>query len=267
MIVNVFGLGFVGTATETCVIRVVGQAALMTLVVIAITQAVSYAVWGQMDGGYDLSIAVAGTLIPLVTCFPISMVLLLQRNVLTRALGDLQQTHQQLQEQASRDPMTGLMHRQAFFAKLAAMSHADGCFLMVDVDHFKAVNDKHGHAAGDQALLLIANALAESAGKGGAVARFGGEEFCIFLPLAGPLEAQQVSEKIRRRVERIEFSPGGVPRPLTVSIGVAVAPSGVSVEVAVSAADEALYDAKAAGRNRVICAPTRGSANTGRNAA
>lgn len=244
--------------------RVVAQAALMTLVVVAITHAASYAVWGNMEGGYDLSIVVAGTLIPLATCFPISMVLLSQRSALAKALSELEQTHRELQEQASRDPMTGLMHRQAFFSRLASMGPAYGCVLMVDVDHFKAVNDLNGHAAGDQALLLIADALADTAGEHGVVARFGGEEFCIFLPLADPSGGRKTGEKIRRRIESIEFSPGGVHCRLTVSIGIAAVHPGASVETAISAADAALYEAKAAGRNRVVAESARLGPSAGR---
>jgi diguanylate cyclase (GGDEF)-like protein len=195
------------------------------------------------------------------------MVLLSQRSALTKALGELEQTHRELQEQASRDPMTGLMHRQAFFARLESMGHPKGCFLMVDVDHFKAVNDLNGHAAGDQALLLIADKLADSAGERGVVARFGGEEFCIFLPNANLSEGQKIGEKIRRRIDSIEFSPGGCRHPLTVSIGVASTHVGATVETAISAADVALYQAKAAGRNRVTRASIRRKADRGRTAA
>ncbi len=248
-------------------IRVVTQAALVTLLVVAITQAVSYAVWGNKEGGYDLSIVVTGVLIPLATCFPISLVLLSQRQALTGALAALEQAHRELQEQASRDPMTGLPHRQAFFARLAALGRPEGCVLMVDVDHFKSVNDRHGHAAGDQALQLIADALAEAAGRRSVVARFGGEEFCVFLPYADPSEGHEVGDRIRLSVGQLDFAPGGLRHPLSVSIGVAIARPGVSAEAAISAADVALYQAKAAGRNRVIRAAPRRDSDMARLAA
>lgn len=247
--------------------RVVVGSALITLVVIAFTQVVSYAVWGGMAEGYDLSIVVSGVLIPLVTCFPISMFLLNQRKSLVNALSDLEQAHRQLQELAARDPMTGLLHRQAFFTKLASVGHNDGCLLMIDVDHFKAVNDIHGHAAGDQALRLIAGALADTAGETGTVARFGGEEFCIFLSIADPSEGQKTAEGVRRRIGKIAFSPGGVRHRLTVSIGVATLEPGVTVETAISAADAALYEAKADGRNRVVRARRQSHSGSGQQVA
>jgi len=247
--------------------RTVAQAALLTLAVIAITQITCLAIWGGTDGGYELSIMVAGALIPLATCFPISMFLLVQRRSLATALSGMEQAHRELQEQASRDPMTGLLHRQAFFAKLSFVESPGGCFLMIDVDHFKAVNDTNGHAAGDQALRLIADALADTVGDTGAVARYGGEEFCIYLPLADPLDGHRIGENVRRRVGKIEFSPGGVRRRLTVSIGVAALDLGADVETAISAADAALYEAKSEGRNRVVCAPTPSRIETRRNVA
>jgi len=220
-----------------------------------------------MDGGYELSIIVAGVLIPLATCFPISMFLLVQRRSLAMALSGLEQAHRELQEQASRDPMTGLLHRQAFFAKFASVGYRDGSLLMVDVDDFKAVNDTLGHAAGDQALRMVADALATTVGDAGAVARYGGEEFCIFLPLADPREGRKMGENLRRQVGKIDFRPGGPRRRLTVSIGVAALDPWSSVETAISAADAALYQAKSAGRNRVVCAPTMSHGETKRNVA
>lgn len=138
---------------------------------------------------------------------------------------------------------------------------------MIDVDHFKAVNDIHGHAAGDQALRLIAGALADTAGEKGSVARFGGEEFCIFLSNADPSEGQETAEGVRRRIGKIAFSRGGVRHRLTVSVGVAALEPGVTIETAVSAADAALYEAKADGRNRVVRAKRQSRSGAGRHVA
>ncbi len=232
--------------------RIISLAALLTLAVIAVTQVASFATWGGMDGGYELSIVVAGILIPLATCFPISTVLLLQRRRLADALASLELAHVRLQERSSRDPMTGLLHRQAFFEQTATLGHAAGAFLMIDVDHFKAINDTSGHASGDDALRLIAAALAEAARDGAIVSRFGGEEFCAFLPGAGTREGEKLAEQIRRRIGKLEFAPGGTRRRLTVSIGVASSVPGGTAEAAIGEADAALYQAKRDGRNRVV---------------
>ncbi len=247
--------------------RIIAQAALLTVAVIAVTQIASYAIWGGMDGGYELSIVLAGVLIPLSTCFPISLFLLLQRNRLADVLARLEAVHGELKERSSRDAMTGLLHRQAFFERLTSTAGEAGVVLVIDVDHFKSVNDTHGHAAGDQALRSIAETLEKVTGASGAVARFGGEEFCVFLPIADEFEGLKLGEKIRRQVGRIEFSPEGVRRRLTVSVGVARHSSGDSVELAISAADAALYEAKRAGRNRVVCSPRKSQPELGRDVA
>jgi diguanylate cyclase (GGDEF)-like protein len=239
--------------------RIILPAALITLAVIAITQAVSYATWGGMDGGYELSIVVAGTLIPISTCFPISMFLLLQRRKLADALARLELAHQRLRERSSRDQMTGLLHRQAFFEHLATLGSPAGAFLMIDVDHFKSINDTSGHAAGDDALRLIAGALGEAEGDGSIVARFGGEEFCAFLPHASAFEGENLAEKIRRRIGKLDFAAKGNPRRLTVSIGVASSLRGSDAETAIGEADAALYKAKAQGRNRVVVSHESGT--------
>lgn len=230
----------------------IAQALLLTLAVIAVTQIASYALWGGMDGGYDPSIVVAGIMIPAFTCFPISFILLRQRNRMTDLFARLEVAHDELKQRASRDAMTGLLHRQAFFERLNS-ALGDGAILVIDVDHFKSVNDTYGHAAGDQALRSIATTLERTAGDSAIVARFGGEEFCVFLPLADEFEGLKLGEQMRRQVGAIEFSPNGDRRRLTISAGVARYRPGESVELAISAADAALYEAKRTGRNRVVC--------------
>lgn len=234
--------------------RIAGLAGLLTLCVVAITQAACFAVWGGMEGGYDPMIVVVGAVLPAATCFPISMVLLLQRQRLTAALLRLEEAHHLLQERASRDPMTALLHRQAFFEQLAATGGGAGAFLMIDVDHFKAINDRHGHAAGDEALRLIADALRDVASGAGLVARFGGEEFCVHATGADVTAGELLAELIRRRIGALPFAPGGRSRRLTVSIGVCDAAAYDDADAAIHAADEALYRAKERGRDRVVVA-------------
>jgi diguanylate cyclase (GGDEF)-like protein len=125
--------------------------------------------------------------------------------------------------------------------------------LMVDVDHFKSVNDRFGHASGDRALRLIADSLRIHTRVFDSVARYGGEEFVIVMPGTNADEAIAAAERLRKAVEAIDFTTlDNDPIPLTVSVGVACALSVKgSPELLLHAADAALYDAKRNGRNRV----------------
>jgi two-component system, cell cycle response regulator len=133
--------------------------------------------------------------------------------------------------------------------------------LMVDVDHFKSVNDRYGHASGDRALRLIADSLRVNTRVFDSVARYGGEEFIIVMPGAGPTEAVAAAERLRQAVEKIEFSAmTEMVMPLTISVGVACASVKMnSSELLLQAADAALYRAKRGGRNRVEMARPAGA--------
>ena len=123
--------------------------------------------------------------------------------------------------------------------------------LILDIDHFKAVNDSHGHAMGDQVLQRLASELRNAVRESDFVARIGGEEFLVLLPATGLDEACLVAEKIRLAVQAMK-SPTG--ESITVSIGIATAsPDDVDEDVCVLKADNMLYEAKGAGRNRVMC--------------
>lgn len=161
----------------------------------------------------------------------------------------------QLTTQAQTDPLTGAINRRGLMHRLPAL-HARArqggsgyVVLMVDVDHFKAINDQHGHAEGDQVLKRVAHRLRDSLRGGDLVARWGGEEFCVVLPRTQLAEAHALAERLAS-----EVADSGVPQ-VTVSIGVAeVNAARESVEDVIRRADQALYDAKEAGRNRVVTA-------------
>jgi diguanylate cyclase (GGDEF)-like protein/PAS domain S-box-containing protein len=165
---------------------------------------------------------------------------------------------ERLREQATRDSLTGLFNRRHFLeiAELqlekAARAGTQLALCMIDADHFKAVNDEHGHAMGDDVLKAIARA-AESAVRGGDVlARIGGEEFAVLLPDTEQGDAAGVAERIRIAVESLAMQGGDWQRiHPTVSVGVARSTPGNDIEELIRRADAALYRAKESGRNRV----------------
>jgi diguanylate cyclase (GGDEF)-like protein len=167
-------------------------------------------------------------------------------------------------ELSSRDPLTGLVNRRSFELALAreldrvARSGESALVLMIDIDHFKLVNDHHGHASGDLVLQAVAKALAASVRPMDTVARFGGEEFAIILPNCSPAFGPTVAERVRRRVKATQVDIGhGEPLRVTVSIGGAFAPQWVRSSAAlwIERADRQLYQAKSQGRNRVCIEP------------
>jgi diguanylate cyclase (GGDEF)-like protein len=167
-----------------------------------------------------------------------------------------------LYESATRDPLTHAVNRRGFeeaLAKEYAFSRRHGrplSVVAVDVDHFKRVNDTHGHAAGDFVLKRIADVIARSIRCEDLFARIGGEEFVLLLRDIPTEAAVQCAERLRAAVERTAIEREGVRIPTTVSLGVATYDAGsyASPKVLVEAADAALYEAKAAGRNRVCTA-------------
>jgi diguanylate cyclase (GGDEF)-like protein len=165
----------------------------------------------------------------------------------------------ELKEQASRDPLTGALNRRAFSLVVeremarAERQQSPFAVLVMDLDHFKQINDLMGHAAGDTVLCRFV-AVAQGALRGGDVfCRFGGEEFLALLPDTGVMAAQRVAERIRAAFAEDREMPKG-PLSYTVSIGVAEQARRENFESVLSRADNALYRAKALGRNRTEAA-------------
>jgi diguanylate cyclase (GGDEF)-like protein/PAS domain S-box-containing protein len=167
-----------------------------------------------------------------------------------------------LQQQSVRDPLTGLFNRRYLEESLARevqkaqrQSHGLGV-LMVDLDHFKLVNDRHGHEAGDLVLREMGKIFGRQIRAGDIVCRFGGEEFTILLPEASSEIAWKRAEQIREAARKSQVRLGdSVLEPVTLSIGVALFPQdGTSTEELLQAADSALYRAKKEGRDRVCLA-------------
>jgi diguanylate cyclase (GGDEF)-like protein len=168
----------------------------------------------------------------------------------------LRESRQQIRAMAARDGLTGLWNRRHIDATLeAAVQHAARhgtplCVALVDVDHFKHVNDRHGHAIGDQVLKAVASCLALSVRAEDHVGRFGGEEFLLILPATSLSQAAALTERLRLGLNAQSIMPAG-DRPVTASFGLADWRSGEVASALVHRADQALYRAKAAGRNRV----------------
>jgi diguanylate cyclase (GGDEF)-like protein len=164
---------------------------------------------------------------------------------------------------ASTDSLTAVLNRgaftmlvEAYLAEARNQEHdTRGALLVVDADHFKAINDSHGHDRGDDALKIIASSIQAVLRGADIVGRIGGEEFGVFLPGATPQVAETVAERIRASVHVAEFVPTeGTRAQLSVSVGGATFNRRVGFTDLFRLADERLYDAKGRGRNRVSIA-------------
>jgi two-component system, cell cycle response regulator len=164
-------------------------------------------------------------------------------------------------ELALTDPLTSLYNQRYLRRHLTGlMQSGQGrpiAVLMIDVDHFKKVNDQYGHANGDQALRLIAEVFRENIRAFDSLARYGGEEFVVVMPGSNPEDATAAAERLRMAVETVVFEPyPGQRHKLSVSVGVSCTSDEVSTpEQLLHTADLALYEAKHGGRNRVELAP------------
>ena len=171
-----------------------------------------------------------------------------------------EQLNRQLYESAVRDGLTGLYNRRYFDERLHTemnytLRHGTAfALMMADIDHFKRVNDQHGHQVGDATLQEVATLLSSAVRAEDVIARYGGEEFAILSRDAEEPEATILAERLRLVVAEAPSTPDRTVRHVTLSIGIAVAPAtGISdVAQLVRAADAALYEAKRQGRNRSV---------------
>lgn len=163
----------------------------------------------------------------------------------------------ELLQRAETDALTGLQNRSTFMSRAeleierSAISSSHPSFLLLDLDYFKSINDRWGHAAGDEALCAVAACFQSALRSGDALARMGGEEFAVMLPNTSLAEAGLIAERIRESVAELSVES----RPtlhLTVSVGVSGWASAQTAEDVLRAADAALYEAKRTGRNRVV---------------
>ena len=165
---------------------------------------------------------------------------------------------------AQMDPLTDVFNRRSFLTLLdkavsqAQRHKASVPLLLIDLDHFKTINDTHGHFHGDNALRHFVEVTQSVIRKQDVLGRLGGEEFAVFLPETGLAEASDVAERLRVTLAQSVLEVQGQRVPLTASIGVAACGNHADIEAALHRADAAMYRAKALGRNRVVLAPVAG---------
>ncbi|HLO95034.1 MAG TPA: diguanylate cyclase, partial [Burkholderiaceae bacterium] len=199
-----------------------------------------------------------GMALALLTALLLPLLVLMLKKV-RQANRQLKANEALLRAQSERDPLTNLANRRHFMAVMEqhAANTFNGALLMVDIDHFKHVNDEHGHSAGDAVICEVSRRISQAVREEDLVVRWGGEEFLVFVPGVPPAQLQQMAERILFVVggETVQTPDG--PLHVTVSVGFAhfpLPPTGLSLhwEQAVNWADMVLYTAKAQGRNRAI---------------
>jgi diguanylate cyclase (GGDEF)-like protein len=166
-----------------------------------------------------------------------------------------------LTRRATTDGLTGLSNRKTFLTRLAEdLARLDGrhpcAVVMLDLDHFKRINDSYGHPFGDEVLRRVAGILGKAVRKGDTAGRYGGEEFALYLHMADPEKAREVAGRFLRMIRQARFLHEGREVTVTASLGVACSPDhGVGAEELLKRADEALYLSKNRGRDRVTVYP------------
>ena len=180
---------------------------------------------------------------------------------LQQKLAEINQLQTQLKDQATHDALTGLHNRHHLehtFERALARCHHEGtplAVVLVDIDHFKQLNDEHGHLAGDEVLRQVATVLRTTARATDVVCRYGGEEFLLLMAPMDRSIAEALAERLRQQIEATPVAWGAHRLQVTASFGVAVYPGhGDRPDALVHAADQALYRAKKWGRNRVAMA-------------
>ncbi len=181
----------------------------------------------------------------------------LERKVQERTAA-LEQANQDLERLATTDALTGARNRRAFFdlagREVARVARTDAplCAVMLDIDHFKAINDTHGHAAGDAVLRAVVARVIGEIRPVDILGRLGGEEFAILLPDTSPAGALLVAERLRETFAGTPVDANGASVAVTASFGVAALGNEEDLDALLARADAALYQAKNAGRNRVV---------------
>jgi diguanylate cyclase (GGDEF)-like protein len=228
--------------------RVYRVAGTIVLASVALSVILTNLIMEGFSAGINVQGLAVSILLPLLLGGPMTWFLVLRHE-------QLRHLNAQLSHMASTDWLTDCLNRGAFTRTvtglLGSSAASRGALLIVDADDFKGVNDRFGHDVGDAALRSIADAIRQSVRAGDLVGRLGGEEFGVFLAQTDACVADSVAERIRHAVAAITFSPGGFHCPLSVSIGGATYASHAPFGDLYRLADQHLYEAKNAGRDRV----------------
>ncbi|HET6881756.1 MAG TPA: GGDEF domain-containing protein [Pirellulales bacterium] len=173
-------------------------------------------------------------------------------------VGAEKQKSHTLSAEARTDQLTGLPNRRVFDEQIECYVERERAnrrqpltLMLIDVDHFKQINDRHGHPTGDAALQWLARILRQQVAEAGLPARFGGEEFAVLCPACEPGEAIELAERLRLAIASVPLEHRGLTLCITASIGMALSLAGEGSKSLTNRADEALYAAKKNGRNRV----------------
>ncbi len=170
-----------------------------------------------------------------------------------RDRDELERKHENLRQLARHDPLTGLLNRVALNELMSRAEirewtqHNDYGLLLLDIDHFKKINDTYGHLHGDGVLRAVADAVRASIRTGDLALRYGGEEVLIILPSTQPVGIREVAQRIREHIGDMQLV-----HPVTVSMGMAMGPAGAEPQAVFERADQALYRAKAQGRDQLV---------------
>lgn len=192
------------------------------------------------------------------------------RAALQARLQEVERLQEQLREQALQDPLTGMFNRRyldAFLERELARTRREGnplTVMILDIDHFKQINDSHGHMAGDQVLRHVATLVKDTVRASDVICRFGGEEFLVVLPGTSLEGSVEIAHRLRERLEARPTRFDGKSIHCTISIGVATRALEVQgADDLISSADRALYSAKLGGRNSVVAAPRQADRHWG----
>ena len=178
------------------------------------------------------------------------------KRALLMGLASIHHKIRDLRRETTTDTLTGLLNRRGLDEALAMLQADESpvALMVLDIDHFKGINDRYGHTAGDRALQALATLMSEGSRSGDTLARSGGEEFVILMPGASLAAAVSAAERLRQRLAA-QPAPGAISSPITASVGVARFPDhGATLDAVFQRADQALYYAKNHGRNTVCVA-------------
>jgi diguanylate cyclase len=221
---------------------------LLTALSIAASVILTNIIMETYSAGLNIPGLMSAILMPAVLGGPMMFYLTLRREQLRHA-------NEQLRILAETDWLTRCLNRGAFTRRVetdlaqAVVDGRTGALLIVDADDFKQVNDRFGHQTGDEAIILIAEAIRTSVRSTDLVGRLGGEEFGVYIANAGPISVDLIAERIRHSIAALPFAPCDAPYPLSVSIGGATFARPAQYDALFKLADERLYAAKNNGRD------------------